>query len=215
MANAAPRPTVHGPTFTRLLARLAGVDVAAPGQALPDRLGQWLDWNHALALAAALDAAPPMTEPASTAPPELAADCARARQALATAIMDDPALSPTAATPDTSAFRQACLARQRAAQASVGRLRGQLRDTLAQAGPAQARLAGVDAAMEAALSPREHALLAKVPDLADRRATQLRDTDTPLDGFRRDLRDVLLAELDLRFQPVDALLAALAAPSHG
>ena len=48
MAQAALRPTVRGPTFVRLLARLAEVDVAASGQSLPDRLGQWLDWNHAL-----------------------------------------------------------------------------------------------------------------------------------------------------------------------
>ena len=30
--------------------------------------------------------------------------------------------------------------------------------------------------------------------------------------FRRDLQDALLAELDLRFHPIDALLAALRTP---
>ena len=33
--------------------------------------------------------------------------------------------------------------------------------------------------------------------------------DAWLATFRRDLQDVLLAELDVRFHPIDALLAAL------
>jgi hypothetical protein len=217
MAQAALRPTVRGPTFVRLLARLAGVDVAAPGQSPPDQLGQWLDWNHALSLAAALDGQPAAPESAASAAEDLHAECARAREALAAAIKDDPLLAPgAAAQADYAAFRQTCLARQRAMQASVGRLRGKLRDALTQAlspGPGMAQLADVDAVMEAALTPREHALLARVPDLLGQRFERLRAGGHPssswLDRFRRDMQGVLLAELDLRFQPVDALLAAL------
>jgi len=220
MAQAALRPTVRGPTFIRLLARLAEVDVAASGQSLPDRLGQWLDWKHALSLAAALDARPTAPETAAPVPDDLHAECARAREALATAIKDDPLLasttSPPQAEPGYADFRQACLARQRAMQATVGRLRGTLRDALAQASPDMARLAEVDAAMEMALTPREHALLARVPELLGQRFERLRATgpisSTWLDGFHRDMQSVLLAELDLRFQPVDALLAALRTP---
>jgi hypothetical protein len=223
MAQAALRPTVRGPTFIRLLARLAGIDVAAAGQSLPDQLGQWLDWNHALSLAAALDGQPAVApETAAPAPDELHAECARAREVLARAIKDDPLLAPGAPVqgePDHAAFRQACLARQRAIQATVGRLRGKLRDALIHTEPEQhpgllARLAEVDAVMEAALTPREHALLARVPDLLGHRFERLRAdghrSSSWLDGFRRDMQSVLLAELDLRFQPVDALLAALA-----
>jgi hypothetical protein len=222
MAQTAPHPTVRGPTFIRLLARLAALDVTAPGQSLPDRLGQWLDWNHALSLAAALDGEAATPEAASPVPDDLHAECARARETLAAAIKDDPLLAPGAPAPAESgygAFHQACLARQRAMQATVGRLRGKLRDALAQSPqehPAQARmtrLAEVDAVMEAALTPREHTLLARVPELLGRRFERLRATghgsSTWLDGFRRDMQSVLLAELDLRFQPVDALLAAL------
>lgn len=244
MAQAALRPTVRGPTFIRLLARLADIDVAPPGQSLPDRLGQWLDWNHALSLAAALDGGQAAPEAAVRAPDDLHAECARAREALATAIKDDPLLAPggsVQAEPDYAVFRHACLARQRAIQATVGRLRGALRDALAQTGsglgapatpvapkgaPAEARpmargdqmarLAEVDAVMEAALTPREHALLAKVPELLGQRFERLRAaghaSPTWLDGFRRDMQSVLLVELDLRFQPVDALLAALRIP---
>lgn len=219
MAQAALRPTVRGPTFIRLLARLAEVDVAAPGQSLPDRLGQWLDWNRALSLAAALDGKPTAPQVGSPATDDLHAECARAREVLATAIHGEPLLAPGASADtghDVAAYRQLCLARQRALQATTGRLRGKLRDALMQASPELARLAEVDAVMEATLSPREHTLLAKVPELLGQRFERLRAAGhaSPawLDGFHRDMQSVLLAELDLRFQPVDALLAALRTP---
>jgi hypothetical protein len=82
------------------------------------------------------------------------------------------------------------------------------------------RLAEVDAVMERALSPRERSLLGTVPVLLGRHFERLRraelDTlsgdETPgawLEIFRKDTQSVLLAELDLRFQPVEGLLAAL------
>lgn len=215
MAQATLRPILGGPAFTRLLARLADADVAPPVQPLPEQLGQWLDWTQALALAAALDG--PATAPTADAAPRdaLATECAQARQTLAAAIRDAPLLALGAATPtapDFAAFRQLCLARQRAAQAASGRLRGKLRDALAQTSPELARLAAVDAALEQALSPRESALLARLPALLEARYERLRaaggHAPTALDGFRRDMQAVLLAELELRFQPLDALLAA-------
>lgn len=214
MAQAALRPTVRGPTFIRLLARLAEVDVAAPGASLPDRLGQWLDWKHALALSSALDACPVVCGGAETPSDELAAECARAREALDSAIRNDPLLAAgtmTADEADYAVMRQSCLTRQRAMQATTGRLRGKLRDALAQASTDAARLAEVDAVMEVTLSPREHGLLAKVPTLLERRFEFLRSAGQThwLDTFRRDMQSALLAELELRFQPVDALLAAL------
>ena len=269
MAPAALRPTtVRGPTFIRLLARLAEADVAAPGASLPDQLGQWLDWKHALLLAAALDSHPAAAADAVTAPDDLAAECARARDTLLAAIDHEPLLAPGATPADTADFapyRQAYLTRQRAMQATVGRLRGTLRDALLQCSPissvpasspsrhsresgnpssslqnsqmddghpplksasrirgndgeesprdsaAPARLAEVDAVMEVALTPREHTALAKVPDLLAQRFARLRAGAQPhgLDAFRREMQSVLRAELALRFQPVDALLAAL------
>jgi len=68
------------------------------------------------------------------------------------------------------------------------------------------------------LSPREHALLGAVPALLETHFERLRTaagalaTDPSaawLDGFRRDMQGVLIAELDVRFQPVEGLLAAL------
>lgn len=219
MAQAALRPALRGPTFIRLLARLAEVDVAAPGPSLPDHLGRWLDWTHALSLAAALDGRPTPLEAATPAAGDLHAECAKAREALATAIKDDPLLAPGTPAqpePDYAVFRQFYLTRQRALQSTTGRLRGRLRDALMQGAPGLARLGEVDAVMEAALNPREHLLLAKVPELLGLRFERLRGAGqaapTWLDGFRRDMQSVLLGELDLRFLPVEALLAALRTP---
>lgn len=228
MVQVQQRSPVRGPTFIRLLARLADVDVAPFSESLPDRLSQWLDWNHALTLAAALDGRAAAVDGGVSPVDGLEAECARVRGLLVAAIKDEPALAldgpaeRSAATVDEAVdigsldfgvLRQPFLARQRAMQAATGRLRGRLRDALAQASPEMARLAEVDAAMELALSPREHALLANVPALMEQRFHRLRDARQEsrawLDGFLRDLQSVLLAELDVRFQPVEGLLAAL------
>jgi len=90
------------------------------------------------------------------------------------------------------------------------------------------RLAEVDAVMERALSPRERSLLTTVPVLLGNYFERLRKAeretladaqvseDAPmvapgawLNVFRKDMQSVLLAEMDLRFQPVEGLLAAL------
>ena len=129
--------------------------------------------------------------------------------------------------PGFAPYRQHYLNQQRAMQTASGRLRGRLRDMLARQSPAKARLAEVDAVMEATLSPREHSLLSHVPvllglhyqrllaaaahDPADAPASDAPAAPTGpwLVTFRQDLRIALLAELDVRFHPIDGLLAAL------
>jgi hypothetical protein len=100
-------------------------------------------------------------------------------------------------------------------QSHTGHLRGRLRDILAASSDEMARLAEVDAVMELALSGREQSLMGNVPALLAHHFDRLRQAARPddagawLDAFRKDMQAVLLAELDVRFQPVEALLAAL------
>jgi hypothetical protein len=129
---------------------------------------------------------------------------------------------------DYTFFHQRYLTKQRAMQAATGKLRGRLRDMLAQASADMAVLAEVDAVMELTLSPREQTLLSAVPRLLGQhfqrlqQAAQMSQADaqlpegasTALPGewlgvFRKDMQAVLLAELDVRFQPIEGLLAAL------
>lgn len=225
MATAEVRFPVQAPAFIRLLARLAETGVPSSGPALAERLGQWLDWNRAVVLSRALDGRLPNAGETGNAPDLAdAEECARVRAGLVEAITSERGLLlPAADLPVGFApLRSHALAMQRAMQAATGRLRGQLRDRLAARSPVQARLAEVDGVMEQTLSPREHALLALVPVALAAHFERLRAaaapaaataTDLPagpwLALFRRDLQDVLLAELDVRFQPVEGLLAAL------
>jgi len=221
MEAALHRTPVRGPTFIRLLARLTDADLPSSGPAPADQLGQWIDWTRAVALSRALDHSPdPDAMPPGDDPDaDDAAECARARARLATAIAaGDDAGDAT----DFAPFHRHCVQHQRAMQAATGRLRGRLRDRLAAASPAMARLAEVDAAMELALVPREQALLAAVPVMLGAHFERLRraagdgadDLLPPAApgwraAFRNDMRHVLLAELDVRFHPIEGLLAAL------
>ncbi|RDK02722.1 DUF3348 domain-containing protein [Paraburkholderia lacunae] len=136
--------------------------------------------------------------------------------------------APADAAVDYAVFRQRYLSLQQEMETGIGNLRGRLRQILAARTPAMTRLAVMDAVMERALSPREQNLLAAVPGLLAAHFERLRQAgqDTPadaqasgdaaavtpgawLDVFRKDMQSVLLAELDLRFQPVEGLLAAL------
>ena len=225
------RTTVRGPTFIRLIARLADVDAPQSNPSLPDRLSQWLNWAHAIALSTALDGKPSaIVSDAPTLGDAAEDECARVRASLVEAVTSD--CETTGA--DYKVFRQRYLTRQRAMQSATGHLRGRLRDMLAQQSPEMARLAEVDAVMELVLSPREQKLLAAVPSLLGEHFERLRQSgqaapddsqgrgDSPatasggwLDVFRRDMQSVLLAELDVRFQPVEGLLAALRTCSLG
>ena len=198
---------VGGPTFIRLLARVADRPFAAPGLPPAGRLGEWIDWPRAVTLSRALDEAPatPAGDESADAA-GLAEECARVRAALAADIDKSP--GPASTEAGFKPFQQHIQAMQRAMQSDTGRLRGDLRERLAGGSAQQARLAEVDAAMEAVLSPRETSLLAALPALF---AAHFERGQPPA-AFQRELRELLLAELDLRFQPVEGLLAALRSP---
>ena len=232
MVQALHRTPVRGPTFIRLLASLADAGAPSSPPPLPDRLSQWLDWKQAIALSTALDGRPAQADGAPFTD-EDEDECARLRAALAQAIVGDQALALAAGHGevgvDAAIVRQRYLTHQRAMQAATGRLRGRLRDRLAAKNEPMARLAAVDAALEVALTPREHTLLAAAPKLLGEHFEHLRQAAENVDGaagaelpagetsatwldvLRKDMQSVLLAELDVRFQPVEGLLAALRA----
>lgn len=140
---------------------------------------------------------------------------------------------------DFTPHRRRYVARQQAMEASIGPLRARLRTALASRSPAMARLAAMDAVMEQLLGPREHSLLATVPTLLEKQFERLARADavesaetaesaqpaTPADtqaldppgawlgAFTQDMQGVLIAELDIRMQPVEGLLAALRSTS--
>ncbi|HYG44079.1 MAG TPA: DUF3348 domain-containing protein [Bordetella sp.] len=138
-------------------------------------------------------------------------------------------------------YRQRYRAIQQTMESSIAKLRARLRALLAAQTPAMARLAMVDAIMERSLSLHERRLLSTIPGMLEGHFERLRlaAQDTPeaaapaaaasaaaapaaaapstgalapwLATFRADMRSVLRAELDIRLQPIEGLLAALRA----
>ncbi|WP_307657881.1 DUF3348 domain-containing protein [Variovorax paradoxus] len=225
MAQVSQRTVFNGSALVRLLSRLTDIGVREPRQATADRLSQWFGWTDAISLSAALDgasAAAPSRVRASASAEER--ECVRARAALAKAVAEDGAV---AAAVDFTPFRRRHLTLQQAMEAGIGPLRGRLRALLAARSPAMARLAAVDVVMEQVLAAREHSLLGAVPALLEKHFTRLRQDSLEgletagepdnseaqagewLHVFRKDMKNVLLAELDFRFQPIEGLLEAL------
>ncbi|WP_312709055.1 DUF3348 family protein [Stenotrophomonas sp.] len=214
MANAV-QPVLGGPDFLRLLARLSDGATPATSPALTDRLGQWVDWSRAVALSAALDGRLPEPAEAAETLDDLLADCTQAEASLLASLNEDAEaerlldLAEAAATANFASLRQRYLVLQRAMQTATGRLRGRLRDQLVQKAPELARLAEIDAVMEQTLSPREQALLATAPAVLGARFERVHGQPGWRAPFRNDMRSLLLAELELRFHPIQGLLAAL------
>ncbi|MED5619122.1 DUF3348 domain-containing protein [Ideonella sp. BN130291] len=256
MLREPPRTRFTGPALIRLLTQFGLVDAPESTQGLADGLSQWLAWTDAIALSAALDGGAPAPTPAATCSFSLAGaerEFARVRTTLAEAIDADflPALArpqrgsapapaiDTTTRPGTdyAPYRQRHLARQKAIEAGIARLRGQLRGALAGGAPPLRKLAAVDAVLEQVVGAREQHLLSKLPSLLERHFERLRraagalaapgvsdalpapaQPTAPawLDVFHKDLHQVLLAELELRLQPAEGLLDALRSrqPAH-
>ncbi|WP_257801118.1 DUF3348 domain-containing protein [Aquincola sp. J276] len=227
MAHAPRRMDVTGSALVRLLGRLAEAGAPASNQVFPERLSQWLGWADAISLHAALGGAgvPAAATPGPAAPSPvvraLADESRRLHASLRQAIDTPPAgdaaddAGEPAAVPDFAPLRRLYRSRQQAMEAAIGPLRARLRQALAAQSAAGARLAEVDAVMTQVLAPQERRLLATVPGLLEPRLRRLAASQAdagpaawrPL--FRQELQAVLRAELDIRFQPVLGLLAAL------
>ncbi len=253
-----PRTAFNRSPLIRTLASLDIQNSADAGQTLAERLGQWLHWPDAISLYGVLDGDPAADQPAdaparaSAATSVLAAELRHLRQQLALSIADDAALAAeladqavkaeladqvarggSAAQTDWAPCRRRHVALQQAMAARTAPLRARLRASLQACSPALARLAALDAVLEAALAERERHLLAKVPRLLELHFTRLAQTPVQIDNqtaqpasraaqparpaaprlqpdaLRLTLQRLLLDELDLRLQPLEGLLLAL------
>jgi Protein of unknown function (DUF3348) len=131
---------------------------------------------------------------------------------------DASSVASTDIATDFATYRQRYAQCQLALETQIVPLRRRLRSTLADRSPALAKLAELDTVMEQVVGAQERALLSTVAARLEPRFDQLRGTqeasDAPapsgpwLDRFCQEMRSLLLAELDLRLQPVEGLLEA-------
>jgi Protein of unknown function (DUF3348) len=219
MLHGTSSPGVAGSELTRLLALMGtrpADDRPAPRPAFADRLGHWLGWTGAIALSAALDAAPAAPAAAGPGPTgDEEADFQRVRAERVAALAAGPS-EPASSPADFGPYRRHCLAQQQAMQQAVGSLRQRLRAALARHSAQGAQLAALDALLDPALAAPERTLLGLVPLRLQTHFEQLQATADLHPGWRRDfeqdLARVLTAELDHRLLPARGLLDALRQP---
>lgn len=207
-------------------------------QSFAERLGQWLDLTNAIMLSGALSPRVGSAPAAlSRTDGEFEAQLAQTRSTLTESITANGVLqpgkariklpAPTAAA-DFAPYRRYYTAHQRDMEASIGPLRASVRVALARHSPALRQLAELDAVLDKVLNERERNLLAAVPQLIEKRFEQLRtahrqaqaeaqQADDPaqwmlpggwLARFCHDMQGVLLAELEVRLQPVAGMIEA-------
>ena len=206
-----------------------GALASAPRQDVAERLGQWLNVAEAIELHAAQSAVAaagaaarrraPRTEPAALYA-ALRAELDRVRSVLTRSITTRPPHKPDPNDLDTefAFFHQRLGDQQRRMELSVDALREHMRQQLAQSTPAMAQLAAIDAVMDGFFGGREQRLLSTLPAFLKARFAALRQdaaaSETPddlrwLQRFAAEFEHTLLAELDLRLQPVAGLIEAL------
>lgn len=127
---------------------------------------------------------------------------------------------------DFQPYRRSYGRHQRAMGTRIASLRIDLRALMTQTSPALGQLAALDAAMDEALGVHERGLLATVPQMLQKRFERLHRAQPPMEpaslpshrpppqpawlqAYGKDMQAVLLAELELRLQPVEGLLEAM------
>ena len=206
-------------TLVRLLGSWAPDEGRSSRQDIAEHLAQWLNVADAMSLHALHQTMQPQPMARHRAPrPDLLEmarrDAESVRTAQAQAIQRLAAGSGVPdGEPDVRSLHQTYLDQQRRMAQAVDALRERVRQVLQQASVPLAQLALLDAAMDRALSARSHKLLTGVPMFIERRAEQLRQQGS-MEGWTsalcRDMQTALLSELDVRLQPVQGLLEALA-----
>jgi hypothetical protein len=243
MTRTLTRTHLHSSGLLRTLSDLALLETAASDNGFAQKLAAWIDFSSAIKLCAVHTTGPTPPGPAvpASAVEAVVQAFARTRAALEKTVAQaaagksrNPFPRPDASDSleDASAYapyRKFHLAQQRELDESIRTLRSQVRDMVGRAAPRLRPLLALDATLETALSEREGYLLAKIPNLLEKRFRQLHDahrqtaagaspTDHPglwtrpggwLARYGQELHTVLLAELDLRLQPSVGLIEAL------
>ena len=220
----------HNTSLVRLIGAWLPTPVEPPRQDLAQRLAQWLSVSDAITLHSAQrnPHAVPLAPSGSHTPAgrndDLASDLQRLRATLANSFTDPGGRSsdmdPVTAV-DFAPHHQRYLDHQRRMELGLDALRTHAREVLAAASPPLAQLAALDAQMHDLLREREQALLSRIPVFLKTRFLQLRPTEEAvlesvatetapawLAAFEQETQACLLAELEVRAQPLTGLVEA-------
>lgn len=212
------RSSFSSSPLARTLGGCSPVEADACGMDFAERMSLWLDAFGAIRLQSAHQAIRAIRAAAPAEPAQrrgsrtgdVAEDLRRLRATLARAIAQ-----PMEAGEDSryAPWQQRHAELQRQMELLIAPLREHVRQVLSRSSPRLHRLAALDATLEGMLAPREQGLLPAVGALLERRHAQLRDAGR-LQDFDNEWRQAVLAELDLRLQPLAGLVEALGAASR-
>ena len=210
------RSTPASSPLVRLLGEWAPVDAEPSGMDFAERLSLWFNAFDAIQLQSLQQGIRGIQSPAPAAARsargaqtiDLAENFRQVRGVLAKTIAEGPLAQDDTST--YTAWQRRHLELQRQMEQMVGALREHVRESIARKSARLRQLATLDAAMQQLLERREQTLLPRVPVLLQQRFKQLREgaAEDWLDTFGREWRQALLAELDLRLEPVAGLIDA-------
>lgn len=215
--------------LVRQLAAWQAAPLCAPRQDVAERLANWLNVADAITLHAAHRSIPAVTLAKATPGADrgtvgndvdLNAEHDQVRTTLAQSIRTRPFGQPLDAASDFPLYHQRYLDQQRRMELSIEALRAHVRQRLSQTSPRLAQLAALDAVLAHMLGGREQKLLASVPTFLKARFKDLHKSHASspgsawLETFEQDFQQALLAELDLRLQPIAGMIEAFAQETH-
>lgn len=207
--------------LSRLLRAWARLDADAARADLARGLGEWLSAVDSVRLDAALQAIDRYAAAARQVPSNVdgaaiagqhqrfLADTANWIRALT--LMD--VVLGDGQQPSYGPCQQRYLTVQKQLENRVLAWRGQLRNAMSTGTSAMRQLAALDGVLDDMLTPREQRLLGSVSVYLESRFEQRRSAATQgeatwVDGFNQDMRQMLLAELQHRQQPIQGMVDA-------
>jgi hypothetical protein len=223
----------HSSKLIRLLSEATLLDMNAPRQDFAERLALWLSASDTVRLHAALQlqADQPPTASQNVAARQtnaaaVATACHKAHTQLTKAILAHEALGATGHDDPNGGYapyRKRHLDQQRQMELKIRPLRAQVREALANTSPKLRQLATLDAVLEQTLGVREQKLLTMVAVFLEKRFEQMKRAHLSehgeaepqgappkwLEAFSQEWQAVVLAELDVRWQPIMGLIEAM------
>jgi Protein of unknown function (DUF3348) len=221
----------HRSRFIELLSHSSPAPLTAPRQDFAERLSLWLAPVDTIQLHALLQNTPASSQgPAMGTRQAVIAALNKAVQQARSQLThhitrsdETTAVLSQDASLGYAPYRKRHLDLQRRMDTQITPLRAGVRQVLAKMSPTLSHLASLDALMEQALASREQKLLATAPLLLERRFEAMKksaDQDATLKSegtqapewlkhFDREWQHHLLAELDVRLQPVLGLVESV------
>lgn len=210
-------------TMVRLLQEWVPLDAEPPRQDAAERLGPWLSAFDSVKLDSALQAIAQYGRQSRTAAhaaveaPALAERCQRVKAELTDLIHAKVCMPPAQALDadqpspgDYSPHLHRYAALQKQMDSSIAACHNHVRQALSKGSPSLRQLAALDGVMAQMLGERQLKLLTAVPIYLERRFEFRRQsqTDDWLERFLQDMRQLLLAELQMRLQATLGLIEA-------